>query len=263
MKILFFLFFAVSAAMCELSELQCIENYLQRFEIRSTEDAIICDNKIRNYTTEFTKDFTLFLDPAINRTCAVNVVKQYRIADFYLKGLTNHLRGLIDAKAFKESVFETKKDLSGVQGICMSNDQFKSFFNSVKGELKSRTKSDLQTSLCMQKYFVDSKIIDPTEFKIDARYKYAANCGEIVKSLEENLLDNFGRELIFGMSGDEVWKCVKQKSADEKWNARMEAFNFIATLDISDEKRDEIQLKHFEFIRLKSRAPFDCIQKKL
>lgn len=263
MKIFVFLCFALGVVACEVSELQCIESYLEEITIKLTEDAIICDNKIRNYTSEFNKDFALFLDPSINRTCAVVVFKEYRIADYYLKGLANHLRGFIDEKAFKQSLFETKKDLSGVQGICMSDDQLKLLYKNIKVELKSRTKSDFHSTLCMQKYFVDNKIIDPTEFSIDTRSKYAANCNEVIKSLEANQLDGFGRELIFGLSGDAVWQCVKEKSANEKWNAKMEAFNFIATLDVSEEKREEVQSKHFEFVRLKSRAPFDCIQKFL
>jgi hypothetical protein len=263
MKIFVFLCFAVGVVICEVSELECIESYLQKTTIDSFEDAIICDNKIRNYTTEFNKDFTLFLDPTINRTCAIVVLRDYKIADFYLKGLANHLNGFIDAKAFRENLFETKQDLSGLQGICMSDNQFKVFFKIVKDELRSRTKTDLHSNLCMQKYFVDHKIIDPAEFKIDDRSKYAANCDEIVKSLEENPFIDFGRELIFGLPGTEVSKCVKRKSSDEKWKARMEAFNYISTLDLSEAKREEVQVNHFEFIRLKSRAPFDCIQKYL
>ena len=262
MKILVFLSVVVCGVLCE-SDSDCIERYIQKIQTKSQEDAVICENKVRNYTAEFKTSFSTFLDPTIDRDCAIGVFDQYKIADVYLKGLAKQLRGLIDEKDFKESVFATQKDLSGVQGICMNDDQFRFFFENIKSELKSRTKNDLHSSLCMQKYFVEKEIINPTEFDIDSRSKYAANCGEIINSLQESNLDGFGLDLIFGMPGDEVWSCLKERSKSELWTARIEAFNYLSNLEISDAEREEIQKKYFDFIRLKSRAPFECIQKHL
>ena len=261
MKILIFLSVVVIAL--GESDLECVERYIQKIQIKSSEDSIICENKIRNYTAEFKTSFTSFLDPAIDRDCVIGVFDQYKIADVYLKGLAKQFRGLIEGKDFKDSVFATQKDLSGVQSVCMTDEQFRLFFDNIKSELKSRTKNNLHSSLCMQKYFVEKKIVSPTAFDIDSRSVYAANCGEIINSLEESKLDGFGLDLIFGMPGEKVWSCLEEKSKRELWNARIEGFNYVSNLEISDAERVGVEKKYFDFIRLKSRAPFECIQKHL
>lgn len=156
------------------------------------------------------------------------------------------------------------KDLSGVQGICMYDSQFRYFFDNIKNEILEKKRSD-HAKLCMERVFVEKKLINPKYFKVDTRSKYVRNCGQVRKSLEETKLEGFeGLDKIFGMASEEVWECVKRRSLGEMWNTRIEAFNYMMSHEgVSQDERDELQRKYFEFIRLKSRAPYECIERHL
>lgn len=89
MKLTSFLIFALFGGVFgEVSDLRCIESYLEKIEITLPEDSVICQNLIRNYTAKFETEFWKFLDPAIDRVCAKDVFDKYRVTDLYLKGLS-------------------------------------------------------------------------------------------------------------------------------------------------------------------------------
>lgn len=264
LKVLILFFVVINFVVCDVSDLECIESFVERRFFNSDDDAKVCNNKLRNFTAEFTKNFMKNVEAAIDQKCFMEMFKKYNFANLYLKGFTHHLRTKSDAKEFQENLEDTNINLSSLKMLCLGDQKMSEIleknYNIIRNQMYKYS-----VDKCKRKYFFDHKLINPAKYNIDpsaGMLQYIVNCEETIKKLNENPIDSFSSkpEFIYGLVAHEVWKCLKKKARDEKWSLQKEVFEHIATFDLTNKQREDLRSEHIEFIMSKGKVPFECLQ---
>jgi hypothetical protein len=174
-------FFLIGVVFCEVNRLECIESYFAKTIDNSTEDGKICEQIIQNHTDKFkvSKEQILNDGRIYEKTCALNLQEDYKLSDFCLKGMAQHLRNEIDETHFERNckmIFEISESYRSE--FCESEEKLKRLVERLITDAKE--KSEDHDSLCLKKHLIDTQIIDPTEFNFDATTINVTDCQEII-----------------------------------------------------------------------------------
>lgn len=267
MRILVFLCFAVCSGLCEFSNRECIKSYLDDARLTSVEDGAKCYRIFNKYKTDFTNDIMARLKAEDDQVCILKTFDAYNITELYLKGLSQHLHNVnANQTAYNQDVSESKDAfLNAAKVLCTADNKYSDDFNEYF-TTSQRQKNNSETShveLCTKKYFIDKKIIDPTEYNIDTSTLHPINCAATFKDLEENFSiedEDEKANTFFGLSAVKAQNCATERFAQEKVFQNLFAFQILVNLELSEEKISHLRSTYIKWMTSSVRFLLECVK---
>lgn len=267
MKIFIFALLYFGFARSEISERKCIELRYQNKNRDSREDADFCEKIFQNFSAEFTTDIIDRLTNQDNHTCIMKTFDYYNINALYLRGLIKHLyHNRPENDAYEDDVDESKHALlKAVKVLCSADKKFGNDFdrnfNSSKNQHNSSENS--HSELCIKKYFIDQKIIDPIAYNINPLI-IATSCVQEFADLEESfqILDDEDARIntFFGLSAVNAQKCTKVKFAEERVLQNIYSLQIVEKLVLTQLQVEELRSKYIRLMTSSVKFLLDCIK---
>lgn len=259
-----FVLFAITCVTAESIDKKCLDDHFQN----STAQDSNCEKVISKYSKEFNETFTLYLkDADINdnydENCAFELVEKYRFADFYLKGVLNHLTHKTNKTKFENDVFYTMRDLAGtLYKSCNEDAGLQRIFDEPTYG-KQQEKRDTPYALCRFKNAINEGIIAPTDYDINITLINSTNCEEFFKDINMNIADrdNFILGDVFGIPTKMVAECIFDGFVELKWLSKIETYTAISTLKLLDQQRKELYKELIAFNKFLHIKIYECLQK--
>ena len=258
MKLLIIFCFVISSAFAELNKLQCIEHYFAK-TVQSLErsEQIACKSKFKNLKNKFSD---LFLDSDLedDKTCALFMQENYKLADLYLKGVLSHLINQTEEVKFKEIVKDSIGFIQHEQFLaCETDDRLQKSFESRYRMFGGKPLTKNQE--CLKKFFMETGIIDPVEFNIEFNLSTVevSDCLEVLNGLTYNEISYYEIESLFGLSLDNANACMKENSKDV--TLRLKSFQIISTFELTEEKLEEVKTRFAKVYDEFMKMVFECM----
>lgn len=270
MKYFVFFFLVIGFVRSEISERECIEARYQNLTLGSNEEAEFCEKIFQNFTTEFSNDIKERLTVKDNLTCILQSFNYYNISSLYLRGLTKHLisnRSHDENDAYEDDVDESINALlKAVKVLCTADriygNDFDTYFNSSRHQNNSMKGS--LSELCIKKYFVDKKIVNPTLYSINPLLINVVNCSEIVLDLERMFEipkdEDFKKNTFFGLSAANAQICTKEKFTEEHVLENVYWLKFVETMVLTQQQIDELRSKYIKLMTSSVKFLLLCIK---
>lgn len=265
MKIFIFVIFAVSCAIA-FNEPDCIDSYLKRTLSKSNVEATNCNTFINNFTVNFTNDVMARLKAEDDQICILKAVKNYKIIDFFLKGLAEDLRSNFTAEETYGEIIQTYKAnyIEACKFLCLSDAKWESLFNYEFSHDKQNAKTEnSNVKLCKQKYFIEKKFINPADYGIDVALINATDCNSVVKEIErEHQVNNeFQNDIdsVFIKSD----KCIRHKIADEKIFLKFDSFKVVAHFELTSNQKNTLRMKYSDNKKAMARLLLECAKNEV
>lgn len=258
------------------TEIECIVSYLNDAHVLKSADFVNltnnkknenCDSFVNFFMITFNNSITTQLQKDDNKTCIHDLLIQHRIFDFYLKGLVYHTFNLTLVLDFYKEASETTSDiLKAIQSLCTAEERYGKIFDE---SLIARNENihdivDSSTQLCVKKYYLENKILDPSEYNIDVSAIHATNCEEIVMELDDvasHGLDIEKDSTLYGLPSVDVQKCNNRKFVDEKVLLKLASFNVAIRLDLSKEQEKNLKSDYINWMTANVRFLLKCLER--
>ena len=267
MKFLIIFGFVIGVVACEITERECVKNFVNHVEVTVNEDAQICENIFKNFTVEFTDDITSRLRPDDDKACILNKFDVYKISTVYLRGLIGHLHnGTATSEDYEDDVDESKHALiNAVKVLCVAHDKYGEKFNTDFYSAKSEDKPDVNTMMCIKKYLFEHNIINPADYNIDTSTVNAAHgCEETHKDLKDTfaMTDDKGDEpnTFFGLSASKALDCASRKFKSEKVFEKLYSFHVIIDFDLNVDQVNKLRDDFIKWNTSSVRFLLECIE---
>lgn len=265
MKLLICVFFLISFARSEISERSCVENYYENKNIGVRADADFCQILFQNFTTEFTDDIKDRVKIGNNRKCILDTFNQYNITGLYLRGLIKHLyNNRPENDAYEDDVDESKDVvIRAATVLCTADKKYGNDFDKNFRSFNNESE-DSHSEKCMKKYFIDKKIIDPTQYNIDPPAIDEMSCGTVNENLDRSLqiadADDVQKNTFFGLSAMNAQRCTKEKFRDEKVLENIYSLQIIEKLNLSQQQIEMLRLNYIKLMTASVKFLLDCMR---
>lgn len=263
MKILIILVITISLVVCEISEGDCIENYLSNQSSNFLPDDVkACANIIIKTKADFKRIVFDRLNPEENKTCIIQALDDFRITDWHLKGLANHDKNETDPDDYDYALDRTIELLLNppmIPVFCGNYERLNRMFDRLFDKKKQGPKFHRE---CDLKYLIKIKAIDPSDYGINMSALSKATCDENKSAIE---LDDHKTRFpsivrIFDLPTEKVVDCLVPKLAKKKIVERFFMFMVVSTFKIPDEKFQEVQLEFVDWLTSYSKIYLECFK---
>jgi hypothetical protein len=257
----FFLLFCfiVHFSHCKLNEIDCIEGFLNANQGISNEE---CEKVVKKLSSEFLEDIRSQLSDEDSTTCILNVFDDYHITRLYFRGLVKHIRN--HTEKYDEDVEESKDALvNAAKVLCTSDSKFDADFERLFNETKPSETNEYER--CVQKYFIDEKIIDEEEFTFNSTGLNQTYCDQAHEELSKNFSveddEDEKSNTFFGLSAAKAQKCTNQKFTDLKVMQNIFKFQIIASYwSVTDAQKEKLRKSYVAARKSSVLHLFECMK---
>lgn len=217
--------------------------------------------------SNFVSDAAAQLKNLDEKDCALKLFEQYKVIDFYLKGLAYHSLGLISVKNFENEAFESTRDtLAAAVAICSADEKYGKAFDEAVNPRKSGDVSlfDDSSQRCIEKYYLDRGILNASDFNVFVSSINATNCEEIYKNLDDSAklgISVDDRLTMYGLSSLKAQECSNQQFIEQKVLLRLTSFEVAIRLSKSQETLRKLRQDYIYWSTANLRFVFTCLAK--
>jgi hypothetical protein len=249
-----FVLIAISCVTCEI-EPECIQKFLNR-------DASMpetCNNEFKKLFKNFMSFFEDKGDSRIHK-CIISNIDDYKLISLYLKGLHNHLENKTDDELYDYEFKKSQKYFLEKLRVLCTDDAAYSLYAAYYR--RSATKKNSHKNLCKQKYLIEQNIINVTDYSIDASVYEVKDCDNIIKEFSTfwNNFKNTKFNVFDIKEGEAINKCIYEKLFPAKVYLYKEAFDIIATFELSEEQRKDLETKFVDWSVKMADLELSCFQ---
>lgn len=248
MKVFILLCFSVNLINCENVLAQNIEEELA--------------SVAANLSSEFIKNVKSRLNDEDDEPCVMRVFDEHNIVRLYLRGFNDHMKNRTEK--YDEDVEESiDAFVNAAKVICIPKIKLDQDFDELFNETSLPEVSNHDK--CVQKYFIDEKLIDASDFNLNISGVNTSYCEEIVSEIKENISMFEDAEestnTFFGLSATKAHECSSQKFKAGRVMERIFLFQIIGSFgEVNDEKKEVLRSKYIETRTSSVRFLLDCIK---
>lgn len=215
-----------------------------------------------NLSTEFLKNVKSRLNDEDNESCVMKVFDDHNIIRLYLRGFNDHMKNRTEK--YDEDVEESiDAFVNAAKVICIPREKLNQDFEELFNETSLPEVSNHDK--CVQKYFIDEKLINASDFNLTISGVNTSYCEEIVNEIKENISMFEDAEestnTFFGLSATKAHECSSLKFKDGRVMERIFLFQIIGSFGVvSNEKKEELRSNYIETRTSSVRFLLDCIK---
>jgi hypothetical protein len=244
------------------------EGFLDKTFSEELKDKTILEEKfnqtsIENLKKIFEKDVRSKMKQDDDVDCIMDNFRNYRILEFFLKGLTySSVKKIKTVKNFAvESAITTRDLIAEMRKICFKTEVFgKKFEKMFNDNQRDIPKHNETVKKCLVKYYVEKGAFDAKQFGL--KYEDAKNCDGIEKNLQETFdveFEKTSNQTFYGLPSDSVNKCVNKRFDDEKSLLRITSFDLITKFKLEDAMIQKLKENFIEIEANQIKILFECL----